>query len=478
MSRRLSGLVGLVLLAQPTLALDAEVSKPPVVERAVSLQRAMAEARDLLAANKPANAAAVLEAQLQNADGNKAFLGLLRDVYAEELKANAHSPATAARTALVRERLILLGESPPATVEAPARNPWRNDPPAAPAVERDVAREAAVAFQQGRHADAAALFADASQKSTLTADESAAWAYCRLKAAASRVNEPGFQDGSAIEREVAESVALVPGHARVRELGDSVLNAVHTTPAAANASMNDVIETASFRVRHNGNREIGESIAKAVESLRKNSFERWSGPSPAGWEPKCEIVLHTNGEAFAKASGKPTTGTGHASIRIAAGRVAERKIDLRADDAGVVEDALPRELMHVVLADLFPNEPPPRWAEAGMAVLASSAGEVDRYSRTLQRCARNGELVSVASLLEMKDYPGAEKITGFYCESVSLVEFLVKLRGERNFTIFIRDSHRYGVASALKKTYELDGPPALERALRQRVLVSTRAQSP
>ena len=104
-------------------------------------------------------------------------------------------------------------------------------------------------------------------------------------------------------------------------------------------------------------------------------------------------------------------------------------------------NSLPRELTHVVLADLFPFTPPPKWAEEGMAVLACSTDEVNRYSRTMVKCAREGKLFTVAALVEMKDYPAAEKITGFCCGSVSLAEYLVKLKGEKHFTTFLRDCH-------------------------------------
>lgn len=433
MSRSLSSLFVLLAFAASAFA----EPRPPAVERAAALQRAMADARDALDARKPAQAAAILEAQLANAEGNKAFLGLLRDVYTEELR----TMGTAPRAAMVRERLILLGGTPSAEVLAEAPKPS-----AAP--ERDLAREAALAFQQEKWADASKLFADAAKAGILSPAETAAWEYARKKSGsdAPETNEP--------------------------------LNAAPSAVAEAGTSESQVITTASFHIRYSGSKESAESFGKAAEAKRKELFARWSGPVTTGWEPKCEIVLHRDAEAYAKASKRPAGGVGHATVRFTAEQVSERKLDLRADDATLLEDALPRELTHVILADLFPLESPPLWAESGMAVLAASGPEVDRYSRTLHRCARDGELFAVASLLELKEYPGADKITGFYCQSVSLVEYLVKLRGERNFTIFLRDTKRYGIASALKKTYDLDGPAALEREWKQRVLATPRAQAP
>ena len=139
---------------------------------------------------------------------------------------------------------------------------------------------------------------------------------------------------------------------------------------------------------------------------------------------------------------------------------------------------MPRELTHVVLADLFPDKPPPKWAEEGMAVLAGSPEEVDRYTRTLVRCARDGEWFGLGQLMELKDFP-AEKITGFYCQSVSLTDYLIRAAGgERNFTVFLRECQRYGTPQALKRQYGVDGPQALEQAWKRAALDVGRGQSP
>jgi hypothetical protein len=111
-----------------------------------------------------------------------------------------------------------------------------------------------------------------------------------------------------------------------------------------------------------------------------------------------------------------------------------------------------------------------------MAGLAGSPYEGGRYVRTLPRCARDGELLPVATLLEMKDFPAAERITGFYCASVTLVEYLVRQGGERNFTLFLRDCQRYGTAQALKRNYKIDGPAALDAGWRRAALDLARGQ--
>lgn len=355
----------------------------------------------------------------------------------------------------------------------------------------DSLRDARELFKQGKYAQAAAKFAAAKGQATLTPDEVAAWAYCRVRVAADTVNKPTCDAASAAaaEKDVTEALQLAPNNTELRTVGQAVLVVARAKasgrrePAGGTALAPvpadwETIETPSFKVRFKANRELAEKVGQAAEAKRKQTFERWSGPPGGPWAPKCEVVLHPSAECYAAMTGKPAAGTGHATVRLTEGKVTERRIDLRADDDGLTANALPRELTHIVLADLFPFTPPPKWAEEGMALLASSPEEVGRYTRTLARCARGGELYTLAALLEMKDFPPAEKITGFYCGSVSLAEYLVKLKGEKQFTLFLRDCQRYGAAQALKRQYDFESPKALQDAWLRAALEVARGQAP
>jgi hypothetical protein len=373
-------------------------------------------------------------------------------------------------------------------------NPWTGapigagtaapQPPLAPAHAK--AEDAVAAFKKGDFAGADKLFATVGA-AKLTPDQKTAWAYCRIKLAADRVNAPSCDPAAAATaaQDVADALELISDNAKLLATGRQVLKSAQEKAKANGAkpgvgtaaASGEVIETASFRVSHGGNRELGEAVAKAAESGRKQIFERWAGPPGGAWQPKCEIVIHTTADDYAKATGKPAALTGHATVKLTNGRAAGRRIDLRADDAAVVANALPRELTHVVLADLFSDKPPPKWALEGMAILAGSPEEVSRYARTLPRCAREGELRNLAAFFELKDFP-ADKITGYYCQSVSVTEYLIKLSGERNFKIFLGDAQRYGVSQALKRQYNIDGPQALEAAWKRACVDQARGQAP
>lgn len=493
-------------------------SDPTPVEKQLAVQTAMASARKSLDAQMPTEAVAALEKVVANADGNKTFLALLREAYVSELhqleKAPNPDPELLAKT---RRKLVLVGGPPPKPADAPKPVPAAlaapptpftapdfgptlvtpvpapaeaptgdllppngNAPPTLPAASRAPTEDAGAAFKKGNFAEADRLFT-AAGSAKLTPEQKTAWAYCRIKLAADRVNATTCDPAAAAAaaQSVADALELVTDNAKLLASGREVLKAAQAKAGAVKApapfAAGDAIETASFRVS-SANRDLGDAVAKAAEAGRKQIFERWSGPPGGAWQPKCEIVIHATADAYARATGKPAAMTGHATVRLTAGRVTERRIDLRADEA-VVANALPRELTHVVLADLFADKPPPKWAEEGMAILAGSPEEISRYTRTLARCAREAEVRTLAALFDLKDFP-ADKITGFYCQSASVTEYLIKLNGERNFKIFLSDAQRYGTAQALKRQYGIDGPQALEAAWKRACLDSARGPVP
>jgi hypothetical protein len=483
----------LAALALSVVVLPVTATDPAPIERHIAVQKAMLTARQFLDMGMPAEAVTSLEAEIANADGNKAFLTLLREAYQAELTRLEKADSTdTGRMTQIRRNLSLLGGFPPQS-NPPAPNPpapnkqekpapSKSEVPVLPSFDSpgsDTAADATSAFKKGNYTEAARLFATALN---LTPDQKAAWVYCRVKLAADRVNAPTCDSATATAslRDVTEALQLVPQHSELQKVGQQVIAiATQKAKGAANVPASEgIVETASFRVHHDGNREFAEAVAKAAEVQRKAIFERWSG-SPSGvWAPKCEIVLHPSAEAYARATKQPAGGTGIAAVKLTSGHATERRIDLRADDSGLLSNSLPRELTHIVLADLFPSEPPPKWAQEGMAILATSPEEISRYTRTLPRCARDGEWFGLAQLMELKDFP-ADKITAFYCESVSLTEYLVHLGGnEKNFTIFLRDCMRYGTQKGLKKQYNIDGTQALEQAWKRSALEVGRGQQP
>lgn len=479
------------VLACAVLAYAASLKADPP-----ALAAALAEARDHLKANRPADAVDALERHLTTADGNREFRDLLREAYAAELARLQTTAADPRRVADLRTKLTLLG--PTSAPEPPAPPPPAVVPAAEPKATGpdplETLRKAALLFQEARaeltarpkdepkkFGLAARLFAAAfADRVEMTPDQLAAWAYCRVRLAADSLNHNG--DPAAVAAEVEDALKLAPSNAGLQKVGTDLIATARArggknpSAAAPLADGWDVVETPSFRVKFAGRRALAEAVAKAAEAKRDAIFARWSGPPGGAWGPKCEVTLHPTADALARATNQPAAGTGRAVVRLTDGRAVERRIDLRADDPTLTDDALPRELTTVVLADLFWEKAPPKWTEVGMAVLAESPAEVERYKRTLARCADRGELLPVSAILETAT-PSADKVTGFTVGSVSLVDFLVRWKGEKAFTTFVRDAQRYGLTSALKRQYGVADARELEAAWKRSELATARGQA-
>src|ERR1019366_6982247 len=135
--------------------------------------------------------------------------------------------------------------------------------------------------------------------------------------------------------------------------------------------------------------------------------------------------------------------------------VVSRRIDVHFDDPNMLVGVLPHETTHVVLADGY-NRPLPHWADEGMAVLSEPRERVERHLHNLPQHRSNNELFAVAELMPMDQYPDdGRRIGAFYAESVSLVEFLSKEKGEPVFIQFMRDGLQSGYEQALKKYYDI-----------------------
>ena len=471
----------------------AFAAEPPYdsIDRAILVQKAMADARDLLAANDPAGAAVSLEAQLPHANVNRSYLDLLCKAYHGELSKLriAKSPDLKRQDTIAKRLAILEGTSysapnPITLVSGEIVSP----PEALPVLGNDWLKSAGSLFNQAkndpsRYREAAELFAKAQQNNVaMTPEQRAAWAYCRVKLAADELNKPTatVDIAKSLEADVTAALTLVPGNAGLQKAGKDVLASARSITGgkaiSKPSSDANLVEGANVRVQHFGRDDLASAVAKAVETQRKAISEKWFGPAGAPWSPKCEIVIHANAAAFATATGMSEKATGKADVTLENGTVKSRRIDLRADDDMLLTVALPRELTHVVLADLFPNKPPPRWAEEAIAILSAGPAEAERFKRAAPRLAADGQLPSADQIVASTAFPDASRITGFYVASVSIVDYLIEKKGERAFATFLTDAQRYGIEPALRRQYNLT-PSQLDAAWHRAALSTARGQS-
>lgn len=478
------------------------------IDRAILVQKAMADAKDFLAANDPAAAAAALEAQLSHANVNRSYLELLRKAYDGELQKLRVAPTMnlARHDAIAKRLAILNGVNAPVAptseitpAVATKAVPAAVEPVAMPASAPPVAelkptdewlKAAARLFNQGtadpaKYREAVKLFADAHrERAVLSAEQLAAWAYCRVKTAADDLNQPTAtaEIARAVEAEVREALALVPSNAGLQKAGEKVLASARlipggTTKPTSSPESWQIVDAVNIRVKHRGHDALAQALAKAASQYRQSITAKWFGPAGAEWSPKCEITLHATATAFAAATSLSSQATGRAEVTLDNGTVTSRRIDLRADDSTVQEIALPRELAHLVIAELFPAKPPPRWAEEALAIHSTNAAEVNRYLQATTRLAADGQLPTAPELLASTGFPAADRITGFYVASVGIADFLIEKKGDRAFAAFLTDAQRYGIENALRRQYSLT-PGQLETAWRRSNPSAVRGQAP
>ena len=216
------------------------------------------------------------------------------------------------------------------------------------------------------------------------------------------------------------------------------------------------IETANFRVIHN-NRALAERLAKEAETARQTLVTRWTGQLAAEpWTPRCDIFLYSSAESFSAETGQPKDSPGFSTMGMNSGRIVSRRINLRADHPNVIKAILPHEVTHVVLADLFPTQQIPRWADEGLSVLSEPASEQAIRAAELEEPLATGRLFRLPDLMQM-DYPDNQYWGLYYAQSVSLTRFLVDQGTPQQFVTFVKASQLNGAEAALKQVYKIKG---------------------
>ncbi len=223
-----------------------------------------------------------------------------------------------------------------------------------------------------------------------------------------------------------------------------------------------VHETDNFRILH-ADDELAAKVAGAAEAARVAQTKRWAESAPREhWSPKCDIYLYPTAQIFSRMTGQPEDSPGFSTMGMNGGRITARRINLRADHPNLVNAILPHEITHVVLADLFPHQQIPRWADEGMAVLAEPSTEQHLRAADLREPLGNGKLFRVEDLMVM-DYPDGRYWGLYYAQSVSLTRFLVEQGTPGQFIKFVQNAQKNGPEAELRRVYQFDGFADLNR---------------
>ncbi len=272
----------------------------------------------------------------------------------------------------------------------------------------------------------------------------------RQEAAAGAPSSPGA--ALAQQADASGSSATRP----IKPLFDSEIKQARNQSVTESGPGWQTIETPNFRIFHTDAR-LAEQAGEAAESIRAAQARQWGTVAlQKPWNPRCDLYLFPSGKALAKATSQPDTSPGFSSIESNRRRITSRRTALRADHPQLLTAVLPHEVTHVVLADVFIEQPIPRWADEGIAVLAEPEAEQIRRAADLQDSLDSGNVIQVGELMQ-NDNPAAKDWSLYYAQSVSLTRFLVEQGTPARFLQFIRDSHDKGIDAALRDCYRIEG---------------------
>ncbi len=353
--------------------------------------------------------------------------------------------------------------------------------------------QAEAEFARKRFIEARKLYEEAHRHDDrATRDCRERWAYCKLAHVVDQINNTGTQScpWPDLEREVRVAMEMAPNLSQTGKWllgeiegrrapgGDRPAAPVEVKHVGRDAQGWDVAETRSFRVLHKQARELAEKVARTAEQTRADMTRKWFGGDGEEWSPKCDVYLHPTAQEYRRFNGVAINSPGHSRIETdrETSRVVRRVIHLHCENPdGMLTAVLPHEATHVVLAGRFGTKPVPRWADEGMAVLTEPVEKVAQHRRNLARSLRQQELFGVRELMQLTDYPQPARISAFYAQSVSLVEYLCGLRGPQTFSQFLRDGVREGYEPALRRHYNLGSFADLQGRWSERVTAEVNA---
>ena len=197
--------------------------------------------------------------------------------------------------------------------------------------------------------------------------------------------------------------------------------------------------------------ETCRKIALAAEKYRKELARFWLRKELPDWKKPCSITVKT-GPGLGKSSATVFQFDKEFTIL---GMTLEGPIDQ------ILNNLLPHEIVHTILADHF-RKPVPRWADEGAASLAEDATEFQRYDAAIRRCLSEGKALHLPHLFSLKDYPA--DIMTFYAQSASVTRFLIASYGPEQFLNLVGSGMESGWDDAVKMVFKRETIDDMERA--------------
>ncbi len=222
-----------------------------------------------------------------------------------------------------------------------------------------------------------------------------------------------------------------------------------------------IAESDNFQVCSLHSGKQASAMAHACERLRREVAEL-CGLRVERWSPRCQVVLHASSASYVAAVGNNGATTVASALTQRGGaRITLRKIDVRGDAHDYLTTALPHELCHVLLADHFTDAP--LWCDEGLALLLDPLDKQQLHERDLHTGQQRGELMPLDHLLNLKQYPAAQRWGLFYGQSASIVRYLLQRGTPTQLLEFAALQRSRGVNVALRDVYGFQGVAELDR---------------
>lgn len=246
---------------------------------------------------------------------------------------------------------------------------------------------------------------------------------------------------------------------------DAIVSELDTVPVNGTASN---ARSANFHVVSYSAKQDARQVAKLAEVWKTRLQNTWlEKEAKRDWDPYCRIVIHGNRSSYESVVGRAIgPSLGSTFIDYQKGKVLCRNVDLLLDNAGS-PSALPHELTHVVLFEVFGGRQPPPWVDEGIAVLSDCIDKRDLHHQDATVALRSGRGFHCRELMTLQAYPTPDRVPAFYGESLSLVSFLSRRESSATFPAFVKTAMDHGYDHALREHYSIDGMGDLQRLWHQ-----------
>jgi len=94
----------------------------------------------------------------------------------------------------------------------------------------------------------------------------------------------------------------------------------------------------------------------------------------------------------------------------------------------IMDNAIPHEVCHMVVASYF-RKPIPRWIDEGLAVQYETKEMKDTWEQYMAKALHNKEAVKLNHLVNYAEYP--QNHTAFYAQSASTTDYLIRWKGKK-----------------------------------------------